>query len=50
MDLVIATALEQNQLLAMGSGCSGPCIDLRRIDAQFAQACSDADLVILEVN
>ena len=35
-------------LTVLGTGAGGPCIDLSRVDGDFARATSDADFVVLE--
>ncbi|KAK3733934.1 hypothetical protein QZH41_009580 [Actinostola sp. cb2023] len=45
---VIKSAVETRQLVAMETGSSSPCLDLRRIDADLAIQSKDVDLIVLE--
>ncbi|CAH1755830.1 1235_t:CDS:10 [Entrophospora sp. SA101] len=48
IDNLIAAAWASKKLVVMGTGSSGPCLDLGRIDEELANACLDVDLVVLE--
>nr|CAG8445916.1 2859_t:CDS:10 [Entrophospora candida] len=48
IDTLIAAAWASKKLVVMGTGSSGPCLDLGRIDEELANACLDVDLVVLE--
>ncbi len=45
----MASAWTSKKLTVMETGGASPCLDLRRINEDLAEACQDVDLVILEV-
>ncbi|KAJ2305971.1 hypothetical protein IWW52_006316 [Coemansia sp. RSA 2704] len=47
VDLDLRTALEAGALLVCGTGSSGPCLDLRKLDARLVQQCQSVDLVVI---
>ncbi|KAJ2852220.1 hypothetical protein IWW36_000361 [Coemansia brasiliensis] len=47
MDQTIQIAVDQGMLLVYGTGSSGPCLDLRKLDAQLVSHAQDADLVVI---
>ncbi|XP_048588181.1 4'-phosphopantetheine phosphatase-like isoform X2 [Nematostella vectensis] len=44
----LKSAVKSGRLVAMASGVGSPCLDLRRIDADLAASCAEAELVLLE--
>jgi type II pantothenate kinase len=48
MDNQIAAAWKSGALSVMGTGAGGPCIDLSRVDGDFARQTKDADFVVVE--
>lgn len=48
MDSKIAEYWKSGLLTVMGTGAGGPCIDLSRVDGDFAREAADADFVVLE--
>lgn len=50
IDSAIAKALRDGRLRVMSSGSASPCLDLKRLDEDLVKACSDVDLVIIEVS
>jgi len=47
MDPLLQCFVEEGKLRCVESGSSSACIDLRRVNAELAQLCSDAELVVL---
>jgi type II pantothenate kinase len=48
LDETLSHAVSDGQLITVGTGSSSPCLDLRRVSEECAEAAQDADLVILE--
>ncbi|CAG8605140.1 7622_t:CDS:2, partial [Acaulospora morrowiae] len=48
MDSLMATAWASKKLSVIATGSSSPCLDLRRINDDLAEACKDVDFVLLE--
>ncbi|KAJ2216786.1 hypothetical protein EV179_001076 [Coemansia sp. RSA 487] len=46
-DEEISRAVSSRQLLVCGTGCSGPCLDLRKLDERLVRHCHNADLVVI---
>ncbi|KAJ2395107.1 hypothetical protein GGI23_004428 [Coemansia sp. RSA 2559] len=47
VDEEISRAVSERQLLVCGTGCSGPCVDLRKLDERLVKHCHNADLVVI---
>ncbi|KAJ1867199.1 hypothetical protein LPJ78_001144 [Coemansia sp. RSA 989] len=47
LDQTIQAAVDQGKLMVYGTGSSGPCLDLRKLDAQLVSQAQDADLVVI---
>ncbi|CAG8442127.1 6555_t:CDS:10 [Acaulospora colombiana] len=48
MDTLLGIAWTNKKLSVMATGSSSPCLDLRRINDDLAEACKDVDFVLLE--
>jgi type II pantothenate kinase len=48
LDKVLGSAWTERRIEVVANGNSAPCIDLRRVSQDCAQACADVDLVVLE--
>lgn len=49
IDETIAHAWREHRVEVMETGSSSPCLDLRRINSNLADACRDIDFVVLQV-
>ncbi|KAJ1860635.1 hypothetical protein LPJ73_001298 [Coemansia sp. RSA 2703] len=46
-DVGVRDALAAGRLAVCGTGSSGPCLDLRKLDERLVALCADADLVVI---
>ncbi|KAJ1964112.1 hypothetical protein GGI12_001626 [Dipsacomyces acuminosporus] len=47
VDSIISVAVADRRLEVCGTGSSGPCLDLRKLDERLVRHCQDTDLVVI---